>query len=238
VSTAAPPLYLLPASVFPAAENMALDWLMLEEFPEPDAARLRFYGWAQRAFTFGYGQRWAEVCAVNKTNADLIRRPTGGGLVDHRSDWTYALVLPAAHTLAQARACESYKKVHETLAEAMGELSVPGRLQPGDCAKEAQRLAVCFEKPEPFDLIRIDNKRKIAGAAQKRTKKGLLLQGAVERTAAGEVNDWDKFGEIFAHKLAVALHLPLQPWFKNDWLKTSLLETAARFAAPDWNEKR
>ncbi|MGH8021640.1 MAG: lipoyl protein ligase domain-containing protein, partial [Opitutaceae bacterium] len=93
-----PSLHLLPARSAVAAENMAIDFLLLKRYPHEDAARLRHYGWRRPAFTFGYSQKIEFVRERlphgEAGELDLARRPSGGGLVDHREDWTYALVLP------------------------------------------------------------------------------------------------------------------------------------------------
>jgi lipoyl(octanoyl) transferase len=244
-------LYLLPATVGPAAENMAVDWLLLEAFPQPEAVRMRFYSWARPSFTFGYGQKWAAVRAACPDAVDLIRRPTGGGLVDHRADWTYALVLPPAHPLAQAQACESYRAVHEELAEALGEVGVGCTLQGADAklqvagcklqvpdTRASGGLAVCFERAERFDIVRLDDGKKIAGAAQKRTRRGLLFQGSVNREAVGEFRDWGKLAGVFALRLGGRLGVTPQEHKDAPWPATLPTETTARFASQEWNQKR
>jgi lipoate-protein ligase A len=238
-----PVFFVLSPQVDAAAENMAADWLLLESFPEPQAARLRFYGWARPSFTFGYGQKWRAVRAVCPDEGDLIRRPTGGGLVDHRTDWTYALVLPPVHPLALARACESYRAIHEALAGALREMGVSCRLQPEDCGQPASQparetLAICFQQAETFDVVRTDDGRKIAGAAQKRTRHGLLFQGSVNRAAARELKDGGKLAEVFAQRLGARLGAMPHSYKNAPWAASLAAETTARFQAKEWNEKR
>src|SRR5258708_17269598 len=98
-------LDVLPTRSAGAAENMATDFLLLQRYPHADAARFRHYGWHRPAFTFGYAQKFSfvhtqwpsSVEASEGTPADghfdISRRATGGGVVDHRDDWTYALVI-------------------------------------------------------------------------------------------------------------------------------------------------
>jgi len=224
---------------------MARDWLLLEAFPEPETARLRFYDWSEPAFTFGYGQKWQAVKGAGLGAGEFIRRPTGGGLVDHRADWTYALVLPPGHPLAAARACESYRMVHEALAEALRSIGLDGRLQDEACqsaivggASSRKLVAACFEQAERFDIVREDDGRKIAGAAQKRTKRGLLFQGSVDRRAVGELKNWGKLAESFAQKLGVMLGARPKHYSEKPWAAAMVAETTARFAAKEWNEKR
>ncbi|MCU6551020.1 lipoyl protein ligase domain-containing protein, partial [Klebsiella pneumoniae] len=89
-------LDLLPTRTGGAAENMATDFLLLQRYSNETHARFRHYGWHRPAFTFGYSQKIAFVRAQlpADTPVELCRRPTGGGVVDHRDDWTYALVIP------------------------------------------------------------------------------------------------------------------------------------------------
>ena len=239
----------------PAAENMARDWLMLEGFAEPEAPRLRTYGWAGAAWTFGYSQAWATARAAVGDEVELIRRATGGGLVDHRGDWTYALVVPASEALSQARAAESYRVVHEALAGALRAAGVPvklagapeaspaGLMRPQDeCrtkgAPSAGGLAVCFTRAERNDLVREDDGRKIAGAAQKRNKTGMLLQGSVERATAGEVKDWARVGEKLAENLGAVFGMPVARWTGAAWTAEALAAETARFGSEEWNRQR
>ncbi|HTB63938.1 MAG TPA: lipoate--protein ligase family protein [Opitutales bacterium] len=244
MSSAAQFLHILPQATAPAAENMATDWLMLEHFPHPESARLRFYGWDRPSFTFGYGQKCPEARAHCPARVDLIRRPTGGGLVDHRSDWTYALVIPPAHALAQARACASYRTVHEALARALQESGVQCRLQPTHCADEVahaalgKKLSVCFQQAEPFDVVRLDDSRKIAGAAQKRTRQGMLFQGSVDRMAVPELKNRENLAELFSQRLGEILQAKPRALAQPPFPPVLLAETGAKFAAAEWNEKR
>src|SRR5690606_39065461 len=104
-------LDVLPERHDSAAGNMAADFLLLQRYPAETHARFRSYGWHRPAFTFGYSQKiaWVREQVAPFAPVELCRRPTGGGLVDHRQDWTYALVIPRGHALYDARAVESYR---------------------------------------------------------------------------------------------------------------------------------
>src|SRR6267154_2201779 len=110
---------------------MAVDFLLLQRYPRT-VPRFRHYGWRGPAFTFGYSQKIAfvrESLASAEAPFELCRRATGGGIVDHRDDWTYALVIPRGHPLEELRASQSYRAVHEALAEALRALGVPAVTQ-------------------------------------------------------------------------------------------------------------
>lgn len=202
------PLDHLPARSDSAAANMAADFLLLQHYPDPLHARWRHYNWHRSAITFGYGQKIADVRAQlgeEVSLLDLCRRPTGGGIVDHRDDWTYALVIPAKHDLGAARAAESYTAVHQALADTLNAQACPAMLQPPESVKPAGKgTAVCFTHAEPADVIHATTRAKIAGAAQKRSKRGLLFQGSIARSAVGEI-DWDQFEDDFDAALATLL---------------------------------
>src|SRR5690606_11879563 len=113
---------------------------------------------------------------------EFCRRPTGGGVVDHRNDWTYALVLPRGHPLGDAPALHAYEAIHRALAAALIEQAVPAVLktvcEPCDnTADDRDEMdsprgpGVCFARAERFDVIHADSGAKLAGAAQKRSKR-------------------------------------------------------------------
>jgi len=188
-------LDVLPVRTGNAPENMAHDFLLLQRYPQAETARFRHYRWRGPAWTFGYSQKVAFVRAqIPAGNQDLCRRPTGGGVVDHTDDWTYALVVPRAHPLEAIRATESYRAVHECLAAALRVQGVPVRLARADesGAMEGGVVGpgVCFRRAEIFDVVHERTGEKVAGAAQKRNKSGLLVQGSLWKPACGTLVDW------------------------------------------------
>jgi lipoate-protein ligase A len=235
-------LDLLPTRHAGAAENMAVDFLMLRRYPRPTHARFRHYGWHRPAFTFGYGQRLAEVRALLPADEgpyELCRRATGGGLVDHREDWTYALVVPRAHALYDLRAVESYRAVHAALAEALCAMGCAAELKTrcepdAACATTA---GACFRRAELYDVVRADTGAKLAGAAQKRTKDGLLFQGSLWLPAAGAL-DGEALEERFAGTLAAALGAEPQPCGWPDFSEDEVTALVDQYASAEWTEHR
>ena len=140
---------------------------------------------------------------------EICRRPTGGGVVDHREDWTYALVIPRGFALEELRAAESYRRVHACLAAALRAQGVAAVVKtscepPAEGEPACGPAGVCFQRAELYDVVNETTGEKIAGAAQKRNKPGLLFQGSLWRPAAGPV-DWDAFREAFITALAAEL---------------------------------
>ena len=177
--------WLLDSGACEPAFNMALDETLLEFVTELNRPILRFYGWSQPAATFGYFQKIAEIECLTYLRP-LLRRPTGGGLVPHNADWTYSVVLPPASDWYQSSATESYERVHRWIQKSFSELGFITELA-SCCRKEIP--GQCFAGYEKSDVLYLG--RKMAGAAQRRNKMGLLIQGSVQPQPAG-VNraDW------------------------------------------------
>jgi lipoyl(octanoyl) transferase len=245
-------LHLLPVRTAGAAENMALDFLLLQRYPDPATPRFRHYEWRGPALTFGFSQKIDFVRAnlpgvaeaLDGEKLDLCRRPTGGGIVDHRNDWTYALVLPRGHPLYDERAAQSYRRVHECLAGALQALGQPAevktecepveRVAPNalsgeaSCGQAAPPSGVCFQRAELYDVINGKTGAKIAG---------LLFQGSIEKGSVGAV-DWEDFQVRFTQALARALKAEARetPWPDlNDDEVSGLIE---QYASPEWIEYR
>jgi lipoate-protein ligase A len=235
-------LHVLPERSGSAAENMATDFLLLQRYPAPQHVRFRHYPWRNPAFTFGYSQKIAFVREQLPPGErfDLCRRPTGGGIVDHREDWTYALVIPRGHPLEELRASASYRAVHEAIAAALRAQNEPAELQGCEpCDDEGPTPAgVCFQRAEAFDVVHADTRRKIAGAAQKRNKHGLLFQGSIWRPAVSAGVDWDRFSGDFVAQLAQTLAVEATEVSWPDFNEEELSALSEQYSAPDWIEFR
>ena len=96
-------------------------------------------------------------------------------MVPHDADWTYSLVFPAQHGWHRLKAAESYRRLHEWIGAAFARLNVPAALA---AASQKEIPGHCFAGAEKSDLLW--QGRKIAGAAQRRTRAGLLIQGSVQ----------------------------------------------------------
>ena len=165
---------LLNSGLCAAPFNMALDEALLENVSRLGKPVLRLYGWTEPAATFGYFQKLSEVGRATHLRP-LIRRPTGGGIVPHDADWTYSAVFPPGHEWHLLKAEESYRRIHDWLRLAFAELKLETELAP--CCKKSLP-GHCFAGHEKFDLLW--RGRKIAGAAQRRNKLGLLIQDSVQ----------------------------------------------------------
>ena len=166
------------------AYNMALDEALLENAATLGKPVLRFYDWTKPCATFGYSQKINQIEAATKLRP-LIRRCTGGGLVPHDNDWTYSLSFPPNHEWTQLAATESYRRTHALLQTAFNAIGIETTL--ADCCRRP-KPGECFEGHEIHDLLW--NGKKISGAAQRRNRSGLLIQGSVQPPAAWPQKNW------------------------------------------------
>ncbi len=149
-------------------ENMGVDEWLLGRVGERGRPLLRFYGWEGEWCSMGV---FTGVSDVDLEEGEWVRRMTGGGVVDHREGWTYSLMIPAGCEVLMWRAGEVYRRVHEVLAGVLDGVRVLDT-----CEKAGE--GACFVNPVRWDLVG-GTGEKVAGAAQRRTKQGLLHQGSV-----------------------------------------------------------
>jgi lipoyl(octanoyl) transferase len=168
---------------YSAAMNMAIDDALLETAAVPT---IRFYRWRSPALSFGYFGKFSDV-TIYAAERDLVRRWTGGGIVFHGDDLTYSIVIPAKDPVFDESSIAIYEKIHRALCKALNKIGkqavVAGSVNPGGVVV-GMRAAVsasgynCFANPVRADVMM--HGRKIAGAAQRRTRRGLLQQGSIQ----------------------------------------------------------
>ena len=203
----------------PAAENMAVDESLFLTALTPV---FRSYRWVRPSVSFGYFTPWEEV-SRRFSGRDLVRRWTGGGIVEHGQDFTYSLICPGSRNLPTT--VEFYRSVHLAIATILRKEGRPVEIAP---AAEPSRSAACFEKAVQFDLkLRGE---KIAGAAIRRNRQGLLLQGSIQRIEVPAHFGW---------MLAAALSEQVDSFVVPE----SVMVQAARIAkekygAAEWNCRR
>jgi len=223
--------FLIRTGLGAPAWNMALDEALLEFASALGNPVLRLYGWAEPAATFGYSQRYVEVGSWTALRP-LVRRPTGGGLVPHDADWTYSVVIPRENEWYELRAVESYRRAHDWIADSFRQLRVATELA-ACCAKELPGR--CFIGAEKFDVLA--NGQKIAGAAQKRNKLGLLIQGSIQPAR----RDWNRADwehallDIGTQRLNIRW-TELKP--SAELLSRADILTAEKYSRKEYNQRR
>jgi len=175
----------------PGPLNMAIDEVLLSG---GRSAILRFYRWNTPAISFGYFVTFAEACAAAGDRV-MVRRWTGGGIVPHGEDLTYSIMIGSNHDTFSLPSKIVYQRVHAALSGALREIGIATVLTEANAPK---LFEACFANPVVSDVI--ENGRKIAGAAQRKTRSGLLHQGSIQ---CQNING--KFRSIFVKLLTKRL---------------------------------
>jgi lipoate-protein ligase A len=209
-----------------AAMNMAIDEALLEYVESP---AIRFYRWQSPALSFGYFGRFADVADYQR-DRDLVRRWTGGGIVFHGEDITYSIVIPVGDPAFCESSMAIYERIHRALCDALKKNGQPAVVAAGaDRGKVTSindRAYSCFTNPVRSDVM--IGGRKIAGAAQRRTRRGLLQQGSIQG-----IDLENNLAQRFARELATvhreqkltdeilnqARELSEQKYGTEDWLR-------------------
>jgi len=222
-----------------AAMNMAIDEALLEKATVPS---IRLYRWNSPALSFGYFGRFSDVASY-ATQRDLVRRWTGGGIVLHGDDLTYSVIIPRNDPVFAGSSMSIYENVHRALRNALAanggrvELAAMGRnaalrrSEPQWHLRTAQRAVptnVCFANPVSADVM--VNGRKVAGAAQRRTRSGLLHQGSIQN-----VDLANGLGERFAQALSTKC---TERKIDNDALKRACELAEQKYGTDGWLRKR
>jgi len=228
-----------------AALNMAIDEALLECAEIPS---IRFYRWDHAALSFGYFARFAEVASYAKER-ELVRRWTGGGIVFHRDDLTYSIVIPASDAAFSDSTMSIYEKVHRALRDALAsdgkrtELATVAavcdrRIQINSAVTD-RRYNDCFANPVHADVL--VNGQKVAGAAQRRTRTGLLQQGSIQlatgrvRPTGGHVDLGNGLAGRFASKLSDRC---VEKFLDKRLIKRAREIAAQKYETAAWLQKR
>ena len=212
--------------------NMAMDEVLLSNSPLLDGRVLvRIYRWDRPSVSFGSSQ----ICPVElrEKSYTLVRRPTGGGVVYHDVDLTYTVVVPSGHSIMQLDRMESYKIFHEALLLKMTENGVAAQLESVGSEHVDRATMQCFVSPSRFDLV-APSGSKYAGAAQRRTRSGILHQGSIKLEAAN--GSWDQLCKELLESLKIKFDVEYIDW-QPEQAVLDKAEALARskYATGKWN---
>lgn len=205
----------------PAPLNMAVDEALLESVVAPS---VRFYRWQGPALSFGYFGSYTDV-ADQSAHREIVRRWTGGGVVLHGEDLTYSVIIPAGHDFFGRSSLEIYSDLHDAIRLALQLNGVAATLATSAAPKVSEH---CFANAVRADVI--FNGRKIAGAAQRRSRLGLLHQGSIQHADLPP-----RFPSDFARTLCDR--------FETESLSRELIERAralaqAKYGTAEWLMRR
>lgn len=205
----------------PASLNMALDEALLETVASPT---LRFYRWRGPALSFGYFGLYADV-ADQCSDREIVRRWTGGGVVPHGDDLTYSVIIPASHPFFARSSLAIYSDLHDAIRGALKANGIDATLANSVAPKVSDN---CFANAVRADVI--SDGRKIAGAAHRRSRAGLLHQGSIQNARLP-----DRFMDDFSRILC--------DQFERRVLSQELIDRAntiaqAKYGTTEWLMRR
>jgi len=202
-----------------AKKNMQIDSDLLEGLDTCTRPILHLYSWSKPTVSFGYFIDVSKYLNTDKLRAkeiDFTRRPTGGGIVFHLWDYAFSFLMPRSHRLFSENTLENYRFVNNIVLESLkGFLEETGLKLIGQDINAENLIQVnfCMAHPTKYDVIM--NGKKVAGASQRKTKKGYLHQGTI------------------------SIGLPKQEILRDVLLQDNILDSMMKYSfAPlgsDWN---
>ncbi|MBT3393136.1 MAG: hypothetical protein HN833_01400 [Elusimicrobiaceae bacterium] len=183
--------YLINTKPLTVHQHMAVDEILKDEVYNNKERQiiLRFFNWQPKdSVTFGYAQFFKEVLekvsAKNIPYENIVRRPTGGGIVFHLDDITFSLIFP--HENAVEKPQDIYDKLHNKIKlHFRGEnFNTQGEVSKENYAPSLKNQAgQCFENPVSNDILDADGK-KVLGGAIRRFDNIILYQGSFQTSNA------------------------------------------------------
>jgi lipoate-protein ligase A len=196
--------------------QMAADEAMLAAAAQPV---LRVFHWSGPWVSAGCFIPYDDAAAV-RPDLPVCRRWTAGGIVVHDGDLTFSLAVPRGERWAALRAAESYRELHQAVARAMTAAGLAVELAAGSPAPHGE----CFARPVTHDILR--DGTKVAGGAQRRTRRGVLHQGSIQRVPEPGA---------LAGPLAEAMAETVEPWSPPADIEETIMELVARrYGRPDF----
>ncbi len=160
-----------------AQKNMDIDACLLKELENFSEPILHFYDWKSPSATYGYFTK-PEQHLKDLQRLDLARRPTGGGIIFHVTDFAFSFLLPVKHPRFSANTLENYKYVNNAVLNVIEKLFMsenPTLLEKNESTMNSPKF--CMANPTVYDVML--HGKKVGGAAQRRTKDGFLHQGSI-----------------------------------------------------------
>lgn len=213
----------------PALE-MALDHALLDHSILKGDAIARFYAWNAPAVTVGY---FHQIGKTETESISPVRRYTGGGLVEHGEDVTFALIFPSGSVPANASSASRYQWIHAELAKA---LRLSGFITTRHEESFQNGESPCFQHAVSEDLIDPVTGSKICGGAQRRCKGTVIHQGSIRLPESyRDLNS--PWIEHFLNSLA-ATQSDLSENEKTNFTARAIRIRSERYGTEGWNLQR
>jgi hypothetical protein len=170
-------LRVIEFGIHDAYQNMALDQYLLRLCEQGHGhGFLRCYGWQQPALSLGHSEP-VNVIDLDRARDDgvqVVRRPTGGRVVLHGDDLTYAIVLPKREAYSLA---ETYRAISMCIIKGLKAMGLSLSLERGLAHSSGRAGRPCFGSVSRYEVT--CGGRKVVGSAQRVGERAVLQQGSI-----------------------------------------------------------
>jgi lipoate-protein ligase A len=157
-------------------ENMARDHALALNLL-PGEGVLRLYRWASPTVSFGRNEPSKdqyEKALAKEEGFAFVRRPTGGRVVLHHRELTYALIFPL-DALGGLKA--AYRLINRGLLAGIQSLGAAAELAAASGRSLPPDAGPCFRQPAEGEVTAVG--RKLIGSAQVRIQNSVLQHGSL-----------------------------------------------------------
>jgi lipoate-protein ligase A len=178
-----------------AEDSMKIDAGWIEALPSTTKLCFRAYKWQTKSITYGHFIPLVTYVDVEKARSlgfAIAKRPTGGGVMFHYHDFSYAVAVPSSHPAYSETVLENYRFINSCLLQAIQKV-VPHTALLEQTVPRGELAHFCMATPTKYDLIA--GGKKIGGSAQRKTKWGFVHQGSV--FLAPPV--WEEIAQVVIH---------------------------------------
>lgn len=166
-----------------AQENMLIDERLLSSIAKTKECILHFYDWESFSITHGHFidiTKFFNLKEISRSQVQLAKRPTGGGIVFHHCDFVFSFLIPSeSKSFSKENILSNYATINNMVIKAFCEVfgkKVSLAKEDFDFSQTPSRH-FCMAQPTKYDIVL--NGKKIGGAAQRKVAHGFLHQGSI-----------------------------------------------------------
>ena len=166
-------LELLPFLVSSPKRNMEIDSELPLKAQREEKIYLRWYGWNELSLSFGFSQK--KLMETFEVNLPKVLRPTGGGILIHGWDISFAIGVPSG---VFKGIFDLYRFVAECFVETFKRLGVKEVSFSKRKSSDYTRNGLCVTFPT-FGEVTYKNRKLVAAAVREFEPKNFLIHGSI-----------------------------------------------------------
>lgn len=195
-----------------------------------DEGVLRLYRWDRPTLSFGRNEPAKglyDTASARQAGAAFVRRPTGGRVVLHHEELTYAVAV-AVGAVGGLR--DTYRIVNRALASALQSLGAPVGLAAAPGSSVHPGAGPCFDAPAEGEVVA--RGQKLVGSAQVRMGRTILQHGSI--ILAGDQGLIAKLGPVAVSRPPATLEALLGSVPPRRDLEAALVRAFAEVLGGRW----